>query len=146
MSLGKGLDDVNLLDSPADKTNQNVIWYVSQWWSMTSNIWSTIIKGEINSVADESTCSIWVEQNSWEGPISCYYQGGFTRSRKLTMKGLLHNKKTLRRKINSRLIRKYGTTKDLFCSSTNKVPVAEEMNHFNHLLKMLHEDKCTSRL
>ena len=61
------------------------------------------------------------------------------------MKGLLHKKKTLRerRKINGRLIRKYGTTEDLLCSSTNKVAVEEEMNQFNDLLKMLidvHQD------
>ena len=60
------------------------------------------------------------------------------------MKGLLH-KKTLRerRKINSRLIRKYGTTEDLLCSSKNKVTVEEEMSQFNDLLKMLidvHQD------
>ena len=62
------------------------------------------------------------------------------------MKGLLHKKKTIRerrRKINSRLIKKYGTTEDLLCSSTNKVAVEEEMNQFNDLLKMLidvHQD------
>ena len=53
---------------------------------------------------------------------------------------LLHKKKTLRerrRKINSRLIRKYGTIEDLHCSSINKVAVEEEMSQFNDLLKML---------
>ena len=56
------------------------------------------------------------------------------------MKGLLHRKKTFRerrRKTNSRLIIKYDTIEDLFCSSTNKVAVEEEMNQFNDLLKML---------
>ena len=55
------------------------------------------------------------------------------------MKRLLHKKKALRerrRKINSRLTRKYGTIEDLPCSSTNKVAV-EEMSQFNDLLKML---------
>ena len=62
------------------------------------------------------------------------------------MKGLLQKRNTLRertRKINSRLIRKYGTIEDLLCSSTNKVAVEEEMNQFNDLLKMLidvHQD------
>ena len=62
------------------------------------------------------------------------------------MKGLLHKKKTFRerrRKINSGLIRKYGTIEDLLCSSTNKVAVEEEMNQFNDLLKILidvHQD------
>ena len=42
-----------------------------------------------------------------------------------------------RRKINSRLIRKYATMKDLLLLSTNKVAVEEEMNQFNDLLKML---------
>ena len=73
-------------------------------------------------------------------------QEGFTRSRKMTMKGLLHKKNTLRerrRKINSRLIRKYGTIEDFLYSSTNKVAVEKAMNQFNDLLKMLidiHQD------
>ena len=85
-----------------------------------------------------------VKQSRGEAEISDNCQEGFTRARKLTMKGLLH-KKTLRerRKINSRLIRKYGTTEDLLCSSKNKVTVEEEMSQFNDLLKMLidvHQD------
>ena len=101
---------------------------------------------EIHSVPDESTCSKWDEQSRREAAISDNCQEGFTRSRKTTMKGLLHKKKTIRerrRKINSRLIKKYGTTEDLLCSSTNKVAVEEEMNQFNDLLKMLidvHQD------
>ena len=100
---------------------------------------------EIHSVPDESTCSK-VEQSRRETAISDNCQERFIRSRKLTMKGLLHKKKTLRerkRKINSRLIRKYGTIEDLLCSSTNKVAVEEEMNQFNDLLKILidvHQD------
>ena len=64
----------------------------------------------------------------------------------MTMKRLLHKKKTLRerrRKINSRLIGKCGTIEDLLFSSANKVAVEEEMNHVNDLLKMLidkHQD------
>ena len=64
----------------------------------------------------------------------------------MTMKGLLHKKNTLRerrRKINSRLIRKYGTIEDFLYSSTNKVAVEKAMNQFNDLLKMLidiHQD------
>ena len=95
---------------------------------------------KIHSVPDENTCSKWVEQSSREAAISDNCQEGFTRSRKLTKKGLLHKKKTLRdkkRKINSRLIRQYGTTEDLLCSSTNKVAVEGQMNLFNDLLKML---------
>ena len=113
--LGKGFDDVNLLDSVADKMNQNVI----------SKCQSMIINEE--------------EQSRREAAILDNCQEGFTRSSKLTMKGLLHKKKTRRerRKINGRLIRKYGTTEDLLCSSTNKVAVEEEMNQFNDLLKML---------
>ena len=101
---------------------------------------------EIHSVPDESTCSKWVEQSRREAAISDNCQEGFTRSRKTTMKGLLQKRNTLRerrRKINSRLIRKYGTIEDLLCSSTNKVAVEEEMNQFNDLLKMLidvHQD------
>ena len=94
---------------------------------------------QIHSVLDESTYSKWVEQSRREAAILDNCQEGFTRSSKLTMKGLLHKKKTRRerRKINGRLIRKYGTTEDLLCSSTNKVAVEEEMNQFNDLLKML---------
>ena len=113
MSLGKGLDDVNLLDSAADKMNQNVI---SRCQSMMINEDQHQINDdegrEIHSVPDESACSKWVEQSIREAAISDNYQGGFTRSRKLTMKGLLHKKKILRErrgKINSRLIRKCGT-------------------------------------
>ena len=64
----------------------------------------------------------------------------------MTMKGLLQKRNTLRertRKINSRLIRKYGTIEDLLCSSTNKVAVEKDVNNFNDLLKMLidvHQD------
>ena len=94
---------------------------------------------EIHSIPDESTCSKWVEQSRREAAISDNCQERFTRSRKTTMKELLHKKNTIRerRKINSRLIKKYGTTEDLLCSSTNKVAVEEEMNQFNDLLKML---------
>ena len=53
---------------------------------------------EIHSVPDENTCSKWVEQSSREAAISDNCQEGFTRSRKLTKKGLLHKKKTLRDK------------------------------------------------
>ena len=140
MSLGVGSDDVNLLDSAADKMNQNVI---SRCHSMMTNEEEYLINDdqgrEIHSVTDESTCSK-VEQSRRETAILDNCQEGFIRSRKLTMKGLLHKKKTLRerkRKINSRLIRKYGTIEDLLCSSTNKVAVEEEMNQFNDLLKIL---------
>ena len=140
MSLGVGSDDVNLLDSAADKMNQNVI---SRCQSMMTNEEEYLINDdqgrEIHSVPDESTCSK-VEQSRRETAILDNCQEGFIRSRKLTMKGLLHKKKTLRegkRKINSRLIRKYGTIEDLLCSSTNKVAVEEEMNQFNDLLKIL---------
>ena len=101
---------------------------------------------EIHSVPDESTCSKWIEQSRREATMSDNCQEGFARSRKLTMKGLLHKKQTIRqrrRKINSRQIRKYGTIEDLLSSSTNKVAVEGEMNQFNDLLKMLidvHQD------
>ena len=89
---------------------------------------------EIHSVSDASTCSKWVEQSRIEAANSDDCQEGFRRSRKLTMKGLLHKKKTLRerereeKKISSRLIRKYGTIEDLLLSITNKVALGEEMN------------------
>ena len=144
MSLGEGLDDVNILDSAADKMNQNVI---PRYQLMIINDEQHLIHDdqgrEIHSVPDETTCSKWVEQSRREAVISDNYQEG---SRKMAMKGLLHKKNTLkerRRKINSRLIRKYGTIEDLLCSSTNKVAVEEEMNQFNDLLKMLidaHQD------
>ena len=90
------------------------------------------IKREIHSVPDESSCSKWVEQSRREAAILDNYQEVFTRSRKMTMKGLLHKKNVLRkrrRKINNRLIRKYGPIEDLLCSSGDKVAVEEEMNH-----------------
>ena len=146
MSLGVGSDDVNLLDSAADKMNQNVI---SRCQSMMTNEEEYLINDdqgrEIHSVLDESTC-FKVEQSRRETAILDNCQEGFIRSRKLTMKGLWHKKKTLRerkRKINSGLIRKYGTTEDLLCSGTNKVAVEEEMNQFNDLLKIrtdVHQD------
>ena len=123
MSLGKRLDYVNLLDSAADKMNQNVI---SRCQSMMINEEQHLINDnegrEIHSVPDESRCSKQVEQSRREAEISDNCQGRFTRSRKLTMKGMLQKKKTLkerRRKINSRLIRRYGTIEDLLFSSTN---------------------------
>ena len=78
---------------------------------------------EIHSVRDESTFSKGVEQSRREAAISNNYQERFTRSRKMTMKELLHKKNSLnerRRKVNSRLIRKYGTLENLLCSSANK--------------------------
>ena len=96
MSLGVGSDDVNLLDSAADKMNQNVI---SRCQSMMTNEEEYLINDdqgrEIHSVTDESTCSK-VEQSRRETAILDNCQEGFIRSRKLTMKGLLHKKKTLR--------------------------------------------------
>ena len=147
ISLGDRLDDVSLLDSVADKMNQNVM---SRSKSITIIEEQHLInddKGrEIHSVPDEITCSKWVGKSRREAAISDNCQGGFTRSRKLTVKGFFHKKKTLRerrRKIDSRLIRKYGAIEDLLRSSTNKVAVEEEMSQFNDVLKMLiyiHQD------
>ena len=62
MSLGEGLDDVNLLDSATDKMNQNVM---SRCNSMMINEEQQLINNdqrrEVHSVPDESTCSKWVE-------------------------------------------------------------------------------------
>ena len=55
-----------------------------------------MIKGERYSVPGESTCSKWVEQSRREAAILDNYQEGFTRSRKMKMKGLLQKKNTLR--------------------------------------------------
>ena len=94
MSLGEGLDDVNILDSAADKMNQNVI---PRYQLMIINDEQHLIHDdqgrEIHSVPDESTCSKWVEQSRREAVISDNYQEG---SRKTTMKGLLHKKNTLK--------------------------------------------------
>ena len=104
MSLGEGLDDVNLLDSAADKMNQNV---KPRYQSMTINDEQHLIHDdqgrETHSVPGESTCSKWVEQSRREAAILDNYQEGFTRSRTLS-------ERERRRKINSRLIRKYGKT------------------------------------
>ena len=139
--LGERIDDVNLLDSAADKMSLNVI---PRYQPMIINDEQHLIhddqERDIHSVPDESTCSKWVEQCRKEATISDNYQERFTRSRKMTMKGLLHKKNTLRdrrRKINSRLRKNYGTIEDLLCSSANKLAVEEEMNQFNDLLKML---------
>ena len=105
MSLGEGLDDVNLLDSAADKVNQNVI---PRYQLMIINDEQNLIHDDqgrvIHSVPDESTCFMLVEQSRREAAISDNYQEGFTISREMTMNGLLHKKNTLRerrRKINS---------------------------------------------
>ena len=99
MSLCEGLDDVNLLDSAADKLNQNVIL---RYQSMIINDEQHLINDdqgrEIHSVPDESTCSKWIEQSRREAAISDNCQEGFTRSRKMTMKGLLLKKNTIREK------------------------------------------------
>ena len=61
MSLGEGLNDVNLLNSGADKMNQNVI---SRYQSMMINEKQHLINDdegrEMHSVPDKSTCSKWV--------------------------------------------------------------------------------------
>ena len=97
MSLGEGLDDVNLLDSAADKMDQNV---KPRYQLMIINDEQHLIHDdqgrEIHSVPGESTCSKWVEQSRREAAILDNYQEGFTRSRKMTMKGLLQKKNTLR--------------------------------------------------
>ena len=96
ISFRKGLDDANLLDLGADKMNQNVI---SRCQSMIINEKQHLINddqgGEIHCVPDESSCSKWAEKSRREAAISDNCQEGFTRSRNLTIKGLLH-KKTLR--------------------------------------------------
>ena len=71
MSLGEGLDDVNLLDSAADKINQKVI---SRYQSRIINDEQHLINDyqgrEIHSVPDESICSKWVEQSRRKAAIS----------------------------------------------------------------------------
>ena len=64
-----------------------------QWWQ----------GGEIHRVPDESSCSKWAEQSRI---ISDNCQEGFTRSRNLTIKGLLH-KKTLRERKKRSIADKY---------------------------------------
>ena len=58
MSLGEGLDDVNLLDSAADKMDQNV---KPRYQLMIINDEQHLIHDdqgrEIHSVSDESACS-----------------------------------------------------------------------------------------
>ena len=60
-------------------------------------IYSVPQRKEIYSVPDEieTSRSTWAEQIRREAVISDSCQEGFTRSRKLTMQGLLHKKKTL---------------------------------------------------
>ena len=62
------------------------------------------------------------------------------RSRKLTEKGLqykLEQLKTKREKINAKLLRKSGMMNDMLYSFTNTSAVAEEMEQFNDMLKLL---------
>ena len=62
------------------------------------------------------------------------------RSRKLTEKGLqykLEQLKTKREKINAKLLRKSGMMNDMLYSFTNASAVAEEMEQFNDILKLL---------
>ena len=62
------------------------------------------------------------------------------RSRKLTEKGLqykLEQLKTKREKINAKLLRKSGMMNDMLYSFTNASAVAEEMEQFNDMLKLL---------
>ena len=62
------------------------------------------------------------------------------RSRKLTEKGLqyrLEQLKTKREKINAKLLRKSGMVNDMFYSFTNASAVAEEIEPFNDMLKLL---------
>ena len=88
----------------------------------------------------DSSCSQWVEQSAKEVVVPHGSEGRATRSRNLTEKGLSYKKETLRerrRKINSRLIRKYSTIEDLLFSSKSIIAVEEEMKQFNGLFKML---------
>ena len=62
------------------------------------------------------------------------------RSWKLTEKGLqykLEQLKTKREKINAKLLRKSGMMNDMLYSFTNASAVAEEMEQFNDILKLL---------
>ena len=62
------------------------------------------------------------------------------RSQKLTEKGLqykLEQLKTKREKINAKLLRKSGMMNDMLYSFTNTSAVAEEMEQFNDMLKVL---------
>ena len=62
------------------------------------------------------------------------------RSRKLTEKGLQYKfeqLKTKREKINAKLLGKSGMMNDMLYSFTNASAVAEEMEQFNDILKLL---------
>ena len=106
--------DKDLGDPDTDKRNQNGI---TRWQLMMVNEdqhrgnWTRI--RETSSVHDDSSC---IEQSAREIVFRHISEGRATRSRNLTEKGLAYKKKTLRerrRKINSRLIRKYSTIEDL---------------------------------
>ena len=58
MSRGKGLGHVNLLDSAADKMNQNVISRCQSMMIDEEQHWISDGQGrDIHSVPDKSTCS-----------------------------------------------------------------------------------------
>ena len=136
MSLGERLD-TDLEDPDTDKRNPNGI---TRCQSMMINEdqhrgnWTKI--RETSGVPGDSSCSQWVR----EIVVPHGSEGRATRSRKLTEKGLTYKKETLRerrRKINSRLIRKYSTIEDLLFSSKHIIVVEEEMKQFNDLFKIL---------
>ena len=133
--------DTDLEDPDTDKRNPNGI---TRCQSMMVNEdqyqgnWTKI--RETSIVPGDSSCSQWVEQSAREVFIPHGSDGRATISRNLTEKGLAYMKETLRekrRKIDSRLIRKYSTIEDLLFSRKNIIAVEEEMKQFNDLFKML---------
>ena len=142
MSLGEGPDSSNLHVeySLADKRNQSVL--MTRSWSMMVNE-DHVEKHQRRETSSlpgtTTTCSRWVEQHGVcnDGVPSGDGQEDHVRQRKPTMKGLEYRKDTLRerrRKVNSRLIRKYSIIEDLLLSTTRRMIVEEELNQFNNLL------------
>ena len=130
--------DKDLGDPDTDKRNRNGITRCQLMMvneDQHRGNWTRI--RETSSVHGDSSC---VEQSAREIVFRHGSVGRATRSRNLTEKGLAYKKKTLRerrRKINSRLIRKYSTIEDLLFSSENIIAVEEEMKQFNDLFKVL---------
>ena len=85
---------------------------------------------ETSNMPDDSSCSQWVEQSARKAVIPHGSEDRARRYRNLTKKGLTYKKENLRerkRKINSRLIKKYSTIEDLLVSCKFITAVVEKM-------------------
>ena len=133
--------DTDLQEPDTNKRNPSEITRCQSMMVNKDQHWANWIKiRETSNMPGDSACSQWVEQSARKTAIPHGSEDRARRYRNLTKKGLKYKKESLRekrRKISSRLIKKYHTVEDLLVSYTFIIAVVEKMKQFKDLFKML---------